>query len=369
MRARSSVGRGARIDRASARQIFKSPEALETAARGAISTPWSWWRIGLILPAGALKLPGSGLPQHSCLAAAALARSRADSARAACRRRDDRRHHHAHGGRALDTGPMLAARAVAIGARDTAKTLHDRLALLGAELMSETLRALRRWRWSAKSPQPAEGVTYAEKIDKTEALIDWRTDAAQIARQVRAFNPWPVAETRFNGAQLRIWDAETVRVARLRSADRREPCRAQRCRGRRERHRCGLRHAACCEFYGCSSPVANRCRPGISCTDSALVRRALRASMKGAAASARSLAAHAVARVLREGVTLDAALKDALVAAPTQLAPSVRSLSYGAVRGYFRHEAILGRLLVDAGAIVGFPGARASVGRAVRDRG
>jgi 16S rRNA (cytosine967-C5)-methyltransferase len=67
--------------------------------------------------------------------------------------------------------------------------------------------------------------------------------------------------------------------------------------------------------------------------------------MKGAAATARSLAAHAVARILREGVTLDAALKDALAAADTKLAPPVRSLSYGAVRGYYRHEAILGRLL------------------------
>lgn len=67
--------------------------------------------------------------------------------------------------------------------------------------------------------------------------------------------------------------------------------------------------------------------------------------MKTTAASARALAAHAVARILREGVTLDAALKDALVAANPKLAPSVRSLSYGAVRGYYRHEAILGRLL------------------------
>lgn len=67
--------------------------------------------------------------------------------------------------------------------------------------------------------------------------------------------------------------------------------------------------------------------------------------MRGAAASARSLAAHAVARVLREGVTLDAALKDALVAADPKLFPSVRSLGYGAVRGYFRHEAILAKLL------------------------
>jgi 16S rRNA (cytosine967-C5)-methyltransferase len=67
--------------------------------------------------------------------------------------------------------------------------------------------------------------------------------------------------------------------------------------------------------------------------------------MKTGAASARSLASHAVARILREGVTLDAALKDALAAADPRLAPSVRSLSYGAVRGYYRHEAILSRLL------------------------
>jgi len=67
--------------------------------------------------------------------------------------------------------------------------------------------------------------------------------------------------------------------------------------------------------------------------------------LRGAAASARSLAAHAVARLLREGVTLDAALKDALVAADAKLHSPVRSLGYGAVRGYFRHEAILGKLL------------------------
>jgi 16S rRNA (cytosine967-C5)-methyltransferase len=67
--------------------------------------------------------------------------------------------------------------------------------------------------------------------------------------------------------------------------------------------------------------------------------------MKNPAAGARSLAAYAVARILREGVTLDAALHDALAAAPAALTPSVRSLSYGAIRGYFRHEAILGKLL------------------------
>jgi methionyl-tRNA formyltransferase len=107
----------------------------------------------------------------------------------------------------LDTGPMLAIRSIDIGARDTAKTLHDRLAALGAELISETLEALRAG-GVAELPQPSEGITYAEKIDKAEALIDWQQDAAQISRRVRAFNPWPVAETRLNGAQLRIWEAE-----------------------------------------------------------------------------------------------------------------------------------------------------------------
>jgi methionyl-tRNA formyltransferase len=61
-------------------------------------------------------------------------------------------------------------------------------------------------------PQPSDGVTYAHKIDKSEALIDWQQEAAHIWRRVRAFNPWPVAETRLNGTQLRIWDAEVRHV-------------------------------------------------------------------------------------------------------------------------------------------------------------
>jgi methionyl-tRNA formyltransferase len=109
----------------------------------------------------------------------------------------------------LDTGPMLAARPIAIGARDTAKTLHDALAILGAELIVETLDALREGR-SHEIAQPAEGATYAEKISKREALIRWSQDSLSIWRQIRAFNPWPVAETRFKGEQLRIWEAEAL---------------------------------------------------------------------------------------------------------------------------------------------------------------
>ncbi len=109
----------------------------------------------------------------------------------------------------LDTGPMLAAREIGIGAHDTAKSLHDRLAQLGAELIGETLDALAQGRVE-EVPQPSEGVTYAAKINKAEALIDWREDVQQVWRRVRAFNPWPVAETRLNGAQLRIWEAEAL---------------------------------------------------------------------------------------------------------------------------------------------------------------
>jgi methionyl-tRNA formyltransferase len=107
----------------------------------------------------------------------------------------------------LDTGPMLAVREMDIGAHDTAKTLHDRLARVGAELIGETLDGLARGR-VRDVPQPSAGITYAEKISKAEALIDWRQDALEIWRRVRAFNPWPIAETRLDGVQLRIWDAE-----------------------------------------------------------------------------------------------------------------------------------------------------------------
>jgi methionyl-tRNA formyltransferase len=109
----------------------------------------------------------------------------------------------------LDTGPMLAARSIEIGARDTAKTLHDALALLGAELIVETLDALRDGSCH-EIAQPAAGVTYAEKISKREARIRWSQDSPSIWRQIRAFNPWPVAETRFKGEQVRIWEAEPL---------------------------------------------------------------------------------------------------------------------------------------------------------------
>jgi methionyl-tRNA formyltransferase len=108
----------------------------------------------------------------------------------------------------LDTGPVLLQRPLAIGAHHTAGMLHDELAALGAEALLEVLAQLPRG--LGATPQPQEGVTYAPKIDKAEALIDWREGAAEIERKVRAFNPWPVAETRLRGEPLRILGARVL---------------------------------------------------------------------------------------------------------------------------------------------------------------
>jgi methionyl-tRNA formyltransferase len=106
----------------------------------------------------------------------------------------------------LDTGPMLLERREPIRPDDTTATLHDRLSRLGAEALIAALPGIADGSLVAR-PQPAEGVTYAAKITKDEARIDWTRSAAEIDRQVRAFNPWPVAETKLHGAQLRIWSA------------------------------------------------------------------------------------------------------------------------------------------------------------------
>jgi methionyl-tRNA formyltransferase len=109
----------------------------------------------------------------------------------------------------LDTGPMLLLRPTDIDARETSGQLHDRLATLGAQAVVE---ALDGWTAGRITPvaQPTEGVTYAAKIRKEEAVVEWSRSATAIGRQVRAFNPWPVAETRWRGQQLRIWEAAPV---------------------------------------------------------------------------------------------------------------------------------------------------------------
>ncbi|MGB8327967.1 MAG: methionyl-tRNA formyltransferase, partial [Steroidobacteraceae bacterium] len=103
----------------------------------------------------------------------------------------------------LDTGPVYLERRVPIAAQQTAGALQEELAALGAQALLEALAGIAAGTLFAQ-PQSPQGATYAPKIEKSAALIDWSRSAAEIDRQVRAFDPWPVAETRFAGEQLRI---------------------------------------------------------------------------------------------------------------------------------------------------------------------
>jgi methionyl-tRNA formyltransferase len=109
----------------------------------------------------------------------------------------------------LDTGPMLLAEALAIDATDTAGTLHDRLGALGARLVVRALGQLAAGALVPR-PQPAQGVTYAEKIDKREARLDWRRTSAELWRRVRAFDPAPGAVARLRGQDVKLWRAVPV---------------------------------------------------------------------------------------------------------------------------------------------------------------
>ncbi|HUA24810.1 MAG TPA: methionyl-tRNA formyltransferase [Steroidobacteraceae bacterium] len=118
----------------------------------------------------------------------------------------------------LDTGPILLQREVAIGALETGPGLRARLAKEGAALLLEALQGL-----AAGSlhpvPQPAEGVTYARKLEKHEAPIDWRRPALEIERQVRALQPWPVAETALSDARTGMTERLLIYAARVAPAD------------------------------------------------------------------------------------------------------------------------------------------------------
>ncbi len=110
----------------------------------------------------------------------------------------------------LDTGPVLLSQSVAIGEQETGGQLHDRLAELGAQVLADGLGLLRAGIRPVPRPQPALGVTYAHKLDKAEAKLDWSQPAAVLARRVRAFNPWPVAEAMLAGERLRIHGAVAI---------------------------------------------------------------------------------------------------------------------------------------------------------------
>jgi methionyl-tRNA formyltransferase len=113
----------------------------------------------------------------------------------------------------LDTGPVMHRRSTAIAPDDTAASLHDRLASLGAQALIECIEALRGGAPMPAIPQPVQGVTHAAKISKAEARLDWSRPAIELERQVRAFDPWPVAWFEWQGRRLRVWRAEVAAVA------------------------------------------------------------------------------------------------------------------------------------------------------------
>ncbi|WP_322058742.1 methionyl-tRNA formyltransferase [Paraburkholderia sp. J63] len=108
----------------------------------------------------------------------------------------------------LDTGPMISEVRTPLAATDTTATLHDRLAALGAQLVVDGLIRLERDGALPVTPQPADGVTYAEKIGKQEAALDFRRSAMVLARQIRAFDPFPGGAATLDGALLKLWSAE-----------------------------------------------------------------------------------------------------------------------------------------------------------------
>jgi len=165
---------------------------------------------GLILPPSLLELPRYGclnihaslLPRWRGAAPVQRAILAGDSVTGVTIMRMDQ---------GLDTGPMLLRKEIAIGTHDTSGSLLAGLATLGAAALLEALAELAAGTIQAL-PQPKEGVTYAAKVEKSEARIDWSRDAASIERQVRAFDPWPIAETTLEGERLRIHSAVNMPV-------------------------------------------------------------------------------------------------------------------------------------------------------------
>lgn len=107
----------------------------------------------------------------------------------------------------LDTGDTVLVQALDISPQETSATLHDRLAGLGADLMVKVLNELDQDHVMTRMPQAQEGITYAEKILKSEAEIDWSLSAFEIDRRIRAFNPFPGSTSAYEGEQFKFWNS------------------------------------------------------------------------------------------------------------------------------------------------------------------
>jgi len=162
---------------------------------------------GLILPKGLLAIPRLGcwnvhaslLPRWRGAAPIQRAILAGDTETGVCLMRMQA---------GLDTGPVLLSMHTFIQPDDTGGSLHDRLANLGAQVLRNGLAHATRGAALIETPQPEQGVTYAHKLDKTEAKLDFAASAIALERKVRAFDPWPVAEAELAGERLRIWSAE-----------------------------------------------------------------------------------------------------------------------------------------------------------------
>ncbi|MCE7504872.1 methionyl-tRNA formyltransferase [Polynucleobacter sp. IMCC30063] len=108
----------------------------------------------------------------------------------------------------LDTGDQVALQKTPIAADETSTSLTDRLAIMGAQLITQCLTTLQMGQSLRRMPQANEGVSYAQKILKGEAVVNWSKSANEINRQIRAFNPFPGASTRLNGEVLKIWHSQ-----------------------------------------------------------------------------------------------------------------------------------------------------------------
>ena len=158
---------------------------------------------GLILPKAVLEIPRYGcwnvhaslLPRWRGAAPIQRAIEAGDSETGVCLMQM---------ARGLDTGPVLLQLSTPIDESEDAGNLHDRLAELGAQVLRDGLALLRAGLRPQPATQPDVGVTYAHKLDKAEARLDWSQPATALARKVRAFNPWPIAEAELAGERVRI---------------------------------------------------------------------------------------------------------------------------------------------------------------------
>jgi methionyl-tRNA formyltransferase len=162
---------------------------------------------GLILPANILAIPLKGcwnihaslLPRWRGAAPIQRAIEAGDRESGVCIMKMDE---------GLDTGPIIRSEAIKLADRETGGSLHDRLADLGAATLLKCVQQLDRGEPVNAQPQPRTGITYARKLDKAEARLDWAEPAEVLDRRIRAFNPWPVAWCIISGERTRIWKAE-----------------------------------------------------------------------------------------------------------------------------------------------------------------